>query len=204
VLLSAAAAVILLVAGLIPLLRHTGGQTAVTADRGATTAAPNALKGSPSAAALPVLSAPDGYSASALQSALTSNPEARAAYKAASARRPSTGRPESVRPQFGGGSATDKSTGPSDSVEGGRTAGNAPAAAAALQEDVCIAAARNQATDQDLEPAFFVNTIYQGRPATVLVTVRPKAPGRADLWAFPRGNCSSQPFAHELVDVTPP
>jgi hypothetical protein len=155
---------------------------------------------------LPVFSAPEGYSASALQSALSSDPQVRAAYQAASVGRPPTAGPESVNPQLGGGgSAGDQSTAPSASASGGAPkAGNAPNAPAGLQKDACVAAARNQASNQGLRPAFFVDTVYQGRPATVLVTVRPGAPAQADLWAFPRGNCSSPPFAHELVSVTPP
>jgi hypothetical protein len=202
-LLSAAAAVILLVAGLVPLLRHTGGQTAVTADRGPTTAAPNALAGGGAAGSLPVFSAPDGYSGSALQSALTSDPQARAAYRAASSGRPSTAGPESVNPQLSGGSGGEKS-GSSNTAAGGATGSSAAPAPSGLQQDACVGAARSQARNQGLQPAFFVDTVYQGRPATVLVTVRPGAAGQADLWAFPRGNCSSPPFDHEPVGVTPP
>ena len=202
-LLSAAAAVVLLVAGLVPLLRHTAGETTATADRGPTAAAPNALTGRALDGSLPVFSAPDGYSASALQSALSSDPQVRAAYRAASGGRSQTAGPESVNPGLsGGGSAGDQSNAPASG--GASKAGNAPNAQAALQKDVCVAAARNQASNQGLRPAFFVDTVYQGRPATVLVTVRPGAPAQADLWAFPRGNCSSPPFAHELVSVTPP
>jgi hypothetical protein len=203
-LLSAAAAVILLVAGLVPLLRHTAGQTAVTADRGPTTAAPRVAVGGASAGSLPVFSAPAGYSGSALQSSLTNDPKARAAYQAASGARPQAAGPESVSPGISGGSTADKSARSGDTAAGGATGGGAAPLPSGLQQDACVTAARNQARNQDLRPAFFVDTVYQGRPATVLVTVRPGAPARADLWAFPRGNCSSPPFGHEPVAVTPP
>jgi hypothetical protein len=206
-LLSAAAAVILLVAGLVPLLRQTGGSNAATATAGGgATAPPNALAGAGSGS-LPVFSAPDGYSGTALESALASDPQARAAYQRAASDRAESGRPGAASPQFnGGGEAKSPTSGGSagDSAPARSTSRPVTPGPAGLQQGVCVANARNQAGDQGLRPAFFVYTVYQGRPATVLVTVRPGAAGQADLWAFPRGNCSSPPFAHEPVKVTPP
>lgn len=209
-LLSTAAAVILLVAGLVPLLLHGGGQPAATAGRG-TTAAPNALAGGGAAGSLPVFSAPDGYSGSALQSALAGDPQARSAYQRAAGGSATSAGPKSVGPQFSGGAAGEKSTtsggSAADSASGRSASGSAAAPAAGpagLQQGTCVATARNQARDQGLRPAFFVDTVYRGRPASVLVTVRPGASDQADLWAFPRGNCSSPPFAHDPVKVTPP
>jgi len=204
-LLSAAAAVILLVAGLVPLLRHTSGQTTTTAEGGAS-AAPNAVaNGAPGP--LPVFSAPDGYSGSALESALASDPQTRTAYQRAASARAESGRPNAVGPQFstrpGAKSSTSAGSAGDSAAAGGASRPAAPGPAG-LQQGVCVANARNQAGNQGLRPAFFVDTVYQGRPATVLVTVRPGAAGQADLWAFPRGNCSSPPFAHEPVKVTPP
>jgi hypothetical protein len=205
-LLSAAAAVILLVAGLVPLLRQTGGNNAATAGGGAT-APPNALAGG-GPGSLPVFSAPDGYSGTALESALASDPKARAAYQRAASARAESGRPEAVSPQLsgGGGQAKSPTSGGSAGDSAAATGTSRPVAPgpAGLQQGVCVANARNQARNQGLRPAFFVDTVYQGRPATMLVTVRPGAAGQADLWAFPRGNCSSPPFAHEPVKVTPP
>jgi hypothetical protein len=210
-LLSAAAAVILLVAGLVPLLRHTGGQAVTSAAGGGSgSAAPN-TGASRATESLPVFSAPGGYSGAALQSALAGDPQARAAYQQAAGVRAELSRPSAPNPQSSGGGAGAKSStsaGPAtDSAAGGTSGPVAPGpgrAPAGLQQDVCVANARNQARKQGLQPAFFVDTVYQGRPATVLVTVRPGAAGQADLWAFPRGNCSSPPFAHEAVKVTPP
>jgi hypothetical protein len=209
-LLSAAAAVILLVAGLVPLLRHSGENNPATASGGAT-ASPNALAGG-GPGSLPLFSAPDGYSGAALGSALASDPQARAAYQraASASARAESGSPRAVGPQLSGGGAEAKSTtsaGSAGSAADSAAKGTSNPAApgpAGLQQDVCVTNARNQAGDQGLRPAFFVDTVYQGRPATVLVTVRPRAAGQADLWAFPRGNCSSPPFAHETVKVTPP
>jgi len=204
-LLSAAAAVILLVAGLVPLLRHTGGQAATTAEGGASAAPNAAASGAPGS--LPVFSAPDGYSGSALESALASNPQARAAYRRAASARAESGRPGAVSPQFNDRSeATSPTSGGAagDGAAARSTSRPVAPGPAGLQQGVCVANARNQAGNQGLRPAFFVDTVYQGRPATVLVTVRPGAGGQADLWAFPRGNCSSPPFAQEPVKVTPP
>ncbi|HEX8862797.1 MAG TPA: hypothetical protein VGC06_27645 [Actinomycetes bacterium] len=207
-LLSAAAAMILLVAGLVPLLRHTGGQATTSAEGGGSAAPSAAAGGAPGP--LPVFSAPDGYSGSALESALAGDPQARAAYQRAAGAQAESGSPRAVGPQLSGGGAEAKSTtsaGPAgDSATSGGASRPRPVAPgpAGLQQGVCVANARNQAGDQGLRPAFFVDTVYQGRPATVLVTVRPAARGQADLWAFPRGNCSSPPFAHELVKITPP
>jgi Putative zinc-finger len=199
--LSTAAAVILLVAGLVPLLRHGGGQTTATADGGAT-AAPSALASGP-VGSLPVFSAPDGYSGTALQSALASDPQARSAYQRAAGARLESRDLRSDSRQIGGGGAAAKST--TSGGSSGDTAAGPPAnPPAGLQQSVCVATARDQAGDQGLRPAFFVDTVYRGRPASVLVTVRPDASDQADLWAFPRGNCSSPPFAHDPVKVTPP
>jgi hypothetical protein len=203
-LLSAAAAVILLVAGLVPLLRHTGGQTTTTAEGGAS-GAPNAVASGPPGP-LPVFSAPDGYSAAALDAALASDPQVRAAYQRAAGARAESGNPQAVNPQLGGGGDAKSTTsaGPAGDRAAGGTSRSVAPGPAGLQQDVCVANARNHARDQGLRPAFLVNTVYQGRQATVLVTVRPGGAGQADLWAFPRGNCSSPPFANESVKVTPP
>jgi hypothetical protein len=203
-LLSAAAAVILLVAGLVPLLRHTGGQ-ATTSAQGGAGAAPNAAaSGAPGA--LPVFSAPDGYSGSALESTLAGDPQARAAYQRAAGARAESSGPRAVGPQLSGGGEAKSTTsaGPAADNAGRGASSQAAPGPAGLQQGVCVANARKQAGNQGLRPAFFVDTVYQGRPATVLVTVRPGAGSQADLWAFPRSNCSSPPFAHEPVKVTPP
>jgi hypothetical protein len=206
--LSAAAAVILLVAGLVPLLRHGGGQTVATQSAGGRPAAAPSFAGG-GEGSLPVFSAPDGYSGSALQSALRSDPAARAAYQRAAGGSQASGLGESApqTPQPGSGGGSGAATESGDAARGfsgtakSTTGAQAPAG---LQQLTCLASARNQAGDQGLRPAFFVNTVYRGRPATVLVTVRPGAPDQADLWAFPRDDCSAAPFAHDRATVIPP
>jgi hypothetical protein len=214
--LSTAAAVVLLVAGLVPLLRHVGGQTTATQTGGGGSAsASNGLGGGSAEGSLPVFSAPGGYSGSALQSALTHDPKTRSAYRQAIGgspdARPSSrlGQPTPANPQFGsknGSSGTATGSGDAASGSGGRTESTTSAqASTGPQQRTCVATARNQAGGQGLRPAFFVTpTVYRGRPATVLVTVRPGAPDQADLWAFPRDDCSAPPFAHDRVTVTPP
>src|SRR6266542_2071613 len=164
---------------------------------------------------LPVVSAPDGYSGTALQSALVGNPEVRSAYRAAAGAGPrqfsGSGQPGTATPKLDSGGAsggTAKGSGGAGSGSGSGDAGGGTAGAQAqssLQQSACVTSARAQAGDQGLQPAFFVNpTVYRGRAATVLVTVRLGAPDQADLWAFPLDNCSAQPFAHDPVTVTPP
>ena len=202
--LSAAAGMILLVVGLVPLLQHLGGQSGNQTAGGGV-----AALGEPGAGSLPVFSAPDGYSGSALRSALASDAETRSAYQRAAVQarnaEPSA-TPNQAAPkadsQSGSGVAADRAPAAGANGEAGSTSGSQ--AAPGLQQLLCVASARNQAGDQGLRPAFFVDTVYRGRTATVLVTVRPGAPGQADLWAFPRGDCSVAPFAHERVTVSPP
>jgi hypothetical protein len=219
--LSTAAAVILLVVGLVPLLNHLGVRTSGTQTAGdASRTAPGA--GGSALAALPVFSAPDGYSGKALQSALAGDPATRSAYRRAAGPAP-LAQPGTATPKF---DSEGKSASPGASRAGGATQGSggraehgpgttaegsgdvgagASQAAGGLQQSTCVTNARTEARNQGLQPAFFVNpTTYRGRPATVLVTVRPGAPSHADLWAFPLGNCSAAPFAHEPVTVTPP
>jgi hypothetical protein len=198
--LSTAAAVILLVAGLVPLLRHTGGGTVATQTAG----------GGAAGGPVPVFSAPGGYSGAALQAALTRDPAARSAYQRAAnaAARLSTAAPQLQRDSGGGEVAPSAGAGSADNstkrAEGGNGAAATEQVPSELHQDACLASARNQARDQGLQPAFFVTTVYRDRPATVLVTVRPGAPDKAVLWAFPIGNCSAPPFAQEPVTVTPP
>jgi hypothetical protein len=206
--LSAAAVVVLLVAGLVPLLRHVGGQQTATQSAGGGAAASGAAA---APAPLPVFFAPDGYSGSALRSAVASDPAIRSAYQRAA--RGESGQPTSVSPYqsqpVAPGQGSQGRSGATAKGNPGGSGGSADSNAnlqppPGLQQDVCVARARNRAGNQELRPAFFVDTVYRGRPATILITVRPSAPDRADLWAFPRGDCSTQPFAHERVTVTPP
>jgi Putative zinc-finger len=91
----------------------------------------------------------------------------------------------------------DLSKGAGRSTASARPPATAPAALAP-----CLTAATAATIDPatlPLTPAFYVEGTYQGRPATILVTTSGGQPGRVDLWAFPRDDCSSQPPATERV-----
>jgi hypothetical protein len=199
-LLSTAAAVILLVGGLFPLIRHITGESGTTQTASGAAAASRGGRTDQALppggiAAVPVFGAPGGYSGAALRSALQSDPNARAAYDQAASGT------TNGRSAASGGSAQPSTVAPFAKESNGapRETGGPPGGGAA--QAMCVGTARDQAGDQSLRPAFFVTTVYQGRAATVLVTVRPGAANQADLWAFPRDNCSALPFAHEQVTV---
>jgi hypothetical protein len=194
--------VILLVAGLVPLLRHVvePGGNATTADRSASAPAAGgggSGSGATDAAgtALPVLEAPGSYSASALQATLAGDPTARSAYQRAARRTTAPATP-------GKSTLSGPSTASPQSDLGSSRAESAPPGT--LRQSACLARVRDQPGAGSARPAFFVNTVYRGRPATVLVTVEANAPDRAELWAFPRDDCSTAPFAHDPVRVSPP
>jgi hypothetical protein len=206
--LSAAAAVVLLVVGLVPLLRHGGGQTMATqrAERGAATASGDA-GGATATGNWPLFSAPNGYSGTALRSALASDPDTRSAYRRAASgasdaqAAPRLGPSAPVAPHA---NSNGGSSGGTKGSSGTARSTAAPQALTGVQQDACVTSARNQAGDQGLRPAFFVSTVYRGQPATVLVTVRSGAPDHADLWTFPLDGCSAPPLAHDRVIVSPP
>lgn len=201
--LSAAAALVLLVAGLVPVLSHvggggggaqqvSGGAAASRTEKAPEAAAPN-VAGQPGvAAALPELHAPGDYSGTRLRAAVANDPVAREAYARAGGAG-SGGASRSAAPNAssgsGGASSTDKSL----------TAQSAPS----TEQQACVAKARAMTSEQ-LRPAFFVQTSYHGRTATVLVTRSASAPNQAELWVFPRGDCSKAPFASERVQVPAP
>jgi hypothetical protein len=188
--LSAAAAVVLLVAGLVPVLLHQGGGVRATSSGapasgsgGGSGSAPNAaLSGAPGV--LPVFQAAGEYSGSALRMAVSRDPAIRTAYARAGTAR-----------ALAGGSQPETQ---SDSSSGSQ---KAPSGAA---QQACVAQVLGRSASE-LRPAFLVETVYRGRPATVLVTRSPGSPDQAELWAFPRGDCSKPPFASEQrIQVPPP
>jgi len=202
--LGAAAVVILLAVGLaVPLLHHAGAQSEAkrtsTAGGGAT-AAPGApgMGGLSAAAPLPVFRVQGSYSPAALQASLAGDPAIRSAYgraivENARSSGAATSRPLAPGAQSDHGTSSKGTTGPAVKMPPG-----------GLQQSTCVAMAQRQPGAAALRPAFFVTAVYRGRPATVLVTVRANAPDQADLWAFPRGDCSASPFAHDPVTVSPP
>jgi hypothetical protein len=197
--LGAAAAVVLLVAGLVPVLLHLGGGVHVTSSGAGATgsgggsssaAAPEATT-SGAAGALPVFQAAGEYSGSALRTAVSRDPAIRAAYaRAGTTRTP------------GGGGRTAPATGSQPEPQSDRSFGSQGAASGAGQQ-ACVARVLARGSEE-LRPAFLVETVYRGRPATVLVTRSAGSPDQAELWAFPRGDCSKPPFASERIQVPPP
>jgi len=205
--LSAAAALVLLVAGLVPVLRHVSGgagtgQAAGGANVSRSEGAPSAAA-TPQAApsALPVFDAPGDYSGSALRAAVAGDPAVRDAYaRAGTVALGASGGASQPSGSAAPGSASPNATQPGFQSEE-RASGKD--AASVVDQQACLAQVDAKAAE-DLRPAFLVQTAYQGRPATVLVTRSADAPGQAELWAFPRGDCSRGPFARERVSVPPP
>lgn len=182
----AAAAAILLAALVVPLLSQpdslttagggAGGGAAQEATRyGATDTGGTAASG------LPVVRLGGEVSASRLRAALADDPTARQAYRRATA--------SASAKSLGGEATTDsRQAAPSPS----------PATPSTTAPQPCLAAATAQA-GRPLVAAFLAEGSYQGRPATVLVTTVAGDPGRADMWVFPRGNCSGAPLATEQL-----
>jgi hypothetical protein len=200
-----AAAALLLAAIAVPLLGRSGGD--VTASRGAgggtesggaqTAAAPQA----DTAAGVPVLRLAGEITPRRLRAALVSDPAARQAFgrAAAEAGRSSLkgeaqaggqAAPTPAPPAVGGGAAT--------SGGAARSGGAAPPTGSAVAR-ACLAAASARAGRQ-LVPAFVAEGRFRGRPATVLVTATAGEPNRAELWAFPAGDCSGPPLATQRIE----
>jgi hypothetical protein len=186
-----AAAVVLLAALVaVPLLDRSselstasggaGGGQAVQ-ESGADTAAAGA-------GSLPVLRLPGEVSPAAVRARLATDYRARMALEGAPVSPPAT--QAAKQPQFNADSSTEGSR----SAPGPQQAGSASVPA-------CLVAATAAAEPalRPLTPAFFVEGTYKGRQATVLVTTSTAEPGRADLWVFPRNDCSAAPLATERL-----
>jgi hypothetical protein len=186
----AAAAAILLAALVIPLLDRPDSLTSAGGGAGGGTAketqAPMAGGADRNAGGgLPVLRLTGEVTARRLRATLASNPVAVRAYQRAVA---------------GGGDQGLRGEATPDSRQATPPAAPAPAPAASstTAPQPCLAAATAQA-GRPLVPAFLVEGNYQGRPATMLVTAGTGDPNRADLWVFPRGDCSGPPLATERL-----
>ena len=70
-------------------------------------------------------------------------------------------------------------------------------------QQACIDRAAAQAGGAPLEPSFFIDTLYQGKPARVLVATVASAPGQARYFVFPAGDCSVPPVAQGQGSATP-
>jgi hypothetical protein len=202
----AAAAALLLAAIAVPLLGRSGGGV-TTASRGAggagqTAAAPQA---DTAAAGVPVLRLAEEITPQRLHAALARDPAAMQAFGRAAAEAArgnlkgeaqAGGRqtaPTPAPPAASGGAA---SPGGAARSGGAATSGGAQAGPAVVR--ACLAAAVAQA-GRELVPAFVAEGRFRGRPATVLVTATAGDPTRAELWAFPAGDCSGPPLARQRV-----
>ena len=209
----AAAALLLAALVAVPVLDQSGDVTTAggaQAVREADTSATGAV---------PLLHIPGEVSAATVRSRLATDRQARAALDAASARRGAGGDaaatpggagtageatvPQAQNPAARSESATTLTAPPPDlSTSAGRSTASArpPATApAALAPCLTAATAAADPATLPLTPAFYVEGTYQGRPATILVTTSDGRRGRVDLWAFPRGDCSSPLLAGERV-----
>jgi hypothetical protein len=69
-------------------------------------------------------------------------------------------------------------------------------------QQACVDRAAAQAGGATLEPSFFIDTLYQGKPARVLVATDAGAPGQARYFVFPPGDCSGPPLAQGQGSAT--
>jgi predicted anti-sigma-YlaC factor YlaD len=159
---AAAAALLIAVVGVTQLRDQ-----AVNQDGGATAAAPapETAAGTPLAkGAIPVFRLSGELDLAQLRSAVSTRPELQAAY------------------QLAAGTAAGDRELSSQSSQAARS--DSAGAQAPPGLDKCLAAAGPGAS-----PAFFVEGTYQGKPATMLVTV--EAQGRLGLYVFGRDDCTA-------------
>ena len=160
---AAAAALLIAVVGVTQLRDQ-----AVNQDGGGATAAapaPETAAGTPFAkGAIPVFRLSGELDLAQLRSAVSTRPDLQAAY------------------QLAAGTAAGDRELSSQSSQAGRS--DSAGAQAPPGLDKCLAAA-----GQGARPAFFVEGTYQGKPATMLVTV--EAQGRLGLYVFGRDDCTA-------------
>ncbi len=170
---AAAAAVLLLAAGLYGALRNAGGPAAsgsVTAKQ----AAPPASRASLSIRSLGGDYASLGQVRDALAGRLQQ----------------ATG---PVAGATGPAGAGAQSTGPRTEIPGGAAPKvQGQEQPAAVDQPACIDQVRKRA-GPSIRPSYFISTRIGGRAAIVLVTVDDSQPGRMQLWSFPDGSCRVPP-----------
>jgi Putative zinc-finger len=199
-----AAAALLLAALVVPFLDRSGGNP-TTAGGGSAGSAQEAATASGAAGAggVPVLRIPGEVTAARLRAELAAGGQAKAALDSAA-----SGAQAAPRADQGAGPATQSPAqgdgdryGPSSPApQAGPSSAPAPHAdAATLGPCLTAATAAADPAIAPLRPAFFVQGTYQGREATILVTTSAGQPGRVDLWAFPRDNCSAPPLDSKRV-----
>jgi hypothetical protein len=196
----AAAALLLAALVAVPLLDQPSDTTTASGGAQAAREADTSATG-----AVPLLRIPGEVSAATVRSRLATDRRAKAALDSANApRSPSgaSGGEAAVRQSQGSDATAAPSQGPTTPAapSGDLSTGTARTTApAALAPCLTAATAAAGPATLPLTPAFYVEGTYQGRPATILVTTSGGQPGRVDLWAFPRDDCSSPPLASERV-----
>jgi len=185
----AAAALLLAALVAVPLLDRSTELTTAGGGAGGGQAAQQAAGDAAASGALPVLHLPGEVTAAAIRARLATDDRARSALEGAPVSPPGTQAAPS-QPKFGADSGTN----------GSRSGAPAPQTGLA-SVPACLVAATAAADPalRPLNPAFFVEGTYKGRQATVLVTTSTAQPGRADLWVFPRNDCSAAPLATERL-----
>jgi anti-sigma factor RsiW len=195
-----AAAALLLAALLVPLLDQ-GGRDLDTAGGGGGDQAQEAA-GAAGGAELPVIRVPGEVSAAVVRSRLAGDDLAKQALERARADAQSSGGTAAGPPRRESQGPAAATQSPGQGQDDGYRSDGAPSSPGATADQrSCLAAATSAAdpADRPLVPAFYVEGTYKGRQATVLVTTSGGQPGRADLWVFPRGDCSTAPLATERV-----
>jgi hypothetical protein len=185
----AAAALLLAALVAVPLLDRSSELSTASGGAGGGQAAQESGGDTAAAGAIPVLRIPGEVSAAAIRARLATDSRARAALEGAPASPPGT--PAAPKQPQQGADSTSEGFGSSAATP---QTGSASAPA-------CLTAATAAADPalRPLTPAFFVEGAYKGRQATILVTTSAAQPGRADLWVFPRNDCSAAPLATERV-----
>jgi hypothetical protein len=141
------------------------------------------------AGSLPLLRIPGEVTAAAIRARLATDYRARSALEGTPLSPPETQPAAPAQPQ-----------GADSTSEGFRSSAPTPQPGSARVPGCLVSAtAAADPALRPLNPAFFVEGTYKGRQATVLVTTSTTPPGRADLWVFPRNDCSSAPLATERL-----
>jgi hypothetical protein len=189
----AAAALLLAALVAVPLLDRSTELSTASGGAGGGQAAQEAGRDTAAATAgsLPVLRLPGEVTAAAIRARLATDSRTRSALEGGA----------SVSPPESQAAVPDRPQQSADSTSPGLGASAPTPQAGPASVPACLVAATAAADPalRPLNPAFFVEGTYKGRQATVLVTTSAAQPGRADLWIFPRNDCSAAPLATERV-----
>ena len=188
----AAAALLLAALVAVPLLDRSTELSTASGGAGGGQAAQEAGGGAAAGGAgtLPVLRIPGEVTAAAIRARLATDYRARLALEGTPLSPPETRPAAPVQPQQGADSTSEGFRSSAPTLQTG---------SASVQGCLVAATAAADPAIRPLNPAFYVEGTYKGRQATVLVTTSTTPSGRADLWIFPRNDCSSAPLATERL-----